>query len=166
MQILAESKEVKLNLASVPRHGIKSWNQSFGWSKKSSFYYSARLSWWRGLPWWRRQWRICLQCRRLRFDPWSGRSPGEGNGNPLQYSCLENSTDRGAWQAKVHGVTKSWTQLSNWHYYFGRKRGPQWANDLKILCCNPEGELLGVLQQWFKKAMIISRTSFQLMVVQ
>ena len=35
------------------------------------------------------------------------RSPGEGNGNPLQYSCLENSTDRGAWWAPVHGVAKS-----------------------------------------------------------
>ena len=39
----------------------------------------------------------------------SGTSPGEGNGNPLQYSCLENSMDRGAWWATVHGVTKSWT---------------------------------------------------------
>ena len=38
-----------------------------------------------------------------------GRSPGEGNGNPLQYYCLENSTDRGAWQATVHGVVKSQT---------------------------------------------------------
>ena len=37
--------------------------------------------------------------------PGSGRSPGEGNGNPLQYSCLENPMDRGAWQATVHGVT-------------------------------------------------------------
>ena len=36
-------------------------------------------------------------------------SPGEGNGYPLQYSCLENSMDRGAWQATVHGVAKSWT---------------------------------------------------------
>ena len=35
--------------------------------------------------------------------PGSGRSPGEGNGNPFQYSCLENPTDRGAWQASVHG---------------------------------------------------------------
>ena len=43
----------------------------------------------------------------------SGRSPGEGNGNPLQYSCLENLMDRGAWQATVHGVAKSWTWLSN-----------------------------------------------------
>ena len=42
----------------------------------------------------------------------SGRSPGEANGNLLQYSCLENSMDRGGWQATVHGVAQSWTQLS------------------------------------------------------
>ena len=41
--------------------------------------------------------------------PGLGRSPGEANGNTLQYSCLENSMDRGAWQATVHGVTKSRT---------------------------------------------------------
>ena len=41
--------------------------------------------------------------------PGSGRSLGGGNSNPLQYSCLENSMDRGAWQATVHGVAKSWT---------------------------------------------------------
>ena len=45
--------------------------------------------------------------------PGSGRCPGEGNGNPLQYSCLENSMYRGAWQATVHGVAKNHTQLSN-----------------------------------------------------
>ena len=45
--------------------------------------------------------------------PGSGRSPGEGNGNPLEYSCLENSIDGGAWQATAHGVSKSWTRLSN-----------------------------------------------------
>ena len=44
--------------------------------------------------------------------PGSGRSPGEGNGNPLQYSCLENSMDRRAWQATVRGVAKSQTRLS------------------------------------------------------
>ena len=49
----------------------------------------------------------------LGFIPGLGRSPGEGNGNPLQYSCLENPMDGGAWQAAVHGVTKSQTQLSN-----------------------------------------------------
>ena len=45
--------------------------------------------------------------------PASGRSPGDGNDNPLQYSCLENPMNRGAWWATVHGVTKSWTQLSD-----------------------------------------------------
>ena len=49
-------------------------------------------------------------------DPGWGRSPGEGNGYPLQYSCLENSMDRGVWQATVHGVTKSRTRLSNFHF--------------------------------------------------
>ena len=48
------------------------------------------------------------------YIPWSGRSPGEGNGNPLQYSCLENSMDRGTWQAIDHGVTLSQIWLSNW----------------------------------------------------
>ena len=43
--------------------------------------------------------------------PGSERSPGDGNGNPLQYSCLENPLDRRAWQALVYKVTKSWTQL-------------------------------------------------------
>ena len=45
--------------------------------------------------------------------PGSGRSPGEGNGTPLQYSCLENPMDRGVWWATIHGVAKSWTQLSD-----------------------------------------------------
>ena len=49
---------------------------------------------------------------------WSlGRSLGEGNGNPLQYSCLENSMDRGAWWATVHGITKTQTRLSDWHFF-------------------------------------------------
>ena len=45
--------------------------------------------------------------------PGLGRSPGEGNGNTLQYPCLENLMDRGAWCAAVHGVTKSWARLSD-----------------------------------------------------
>ena len=44
--------------------------------------------------------------RRHGFDPWVGKIPGGGNGNTLQYSCLENPMDRGAWQAIVHRVTK------------------------------------------------------------
>jgi len=57
----------------------------------------------------------------LGLIPGLGRSLGEGNGCLLQYSCLENSKDRGAWQAPGHGVAKSWTQLSDfqyeWFYY-------------------------------------------------
>ena len=49
----------------------------------------------------------------LGLIPGLGRSPGEGNSFPLQYSCLENSMDRGAWQVTVHGAAKSWTQLSD-----------------------------------------------------
>ena len=48
--------------------------------------------------------------------PGSGRSPGEENGNPLPYSCLENSMDGGAWWAIVHGVAKSWTRLSDFTF--------------------------------------------------
>jgi len=48
----------------------------------------------------------------LGLIPGLGRSPGGGHGNPLQYSCLENPMDRGAWQATVHGVAKSHTGLS------------------------------------------------------
>ena len=53
--------------------------------------------------------------------PGSRRSSGVGNGNPLQYSCLENSMDRGAWLATVHGVAKNWTRLSDWAY---KKKSP------------------------------------------
>ena len=49
--------------------------------------------------------------RDVGLIPVSGRPPGEGNGTPLQYSCLENPMDRGAWWAIVHGVIKSRTQL-------------------------------------------------------
>ena len=48
--------------------------------------------------------------------PESGRSPGEGNDNPLQYSCLENPMEGGAWWATVHGVAKSRTRLSNFTF--------------------------------------------------
>ena len=48
--------------------------------------------------------------------PGSGRSHGEGNSNPLQYSCVENPMDGRAWQATVHGVAKSWTRLSDFTF--------------------------------------------------
>ena len=50
--------------------------------------------------------------------PGLGRSAGEGNGHPLQYSCLENPMDGGAWWATVHGVAKSWTRLSDFPFTF------------------------------------------------
>ena len=53
----------------------------------------------------------CRSHKRCGFDPGSGRSPGVGNGYPLQYCCLENPMDRGVWQATVHGVAKSRTRL-------------------------------------------------------
>ena len=69
------------------------------------------------------EWRASLEAQMVKNlpvdggDPGSisrlGRSPREGNGYPLQYSCLENPMDRGAWWAIVHGVAKSWTQLSD-----------------------------------------------------
>ena len=52
----------------------------------------------------------------LGWIPGSGRSPGGGNGNPLQYSCLENPMDTGAWWATVHGVAKSQTRLSDFTF--------------------------------------------------
>jgi len=59
-----------------------------------------------------RWWRICLQFRRLSFNILVGKIPWRREWLPLQYSCLENSMDRGAWQATVHGVTKNqtWTE--------------------------------------------------------
>ena len=69
-----------------------------------------------------------------------GRHPGEGNGNPLQYSCLENSMDRGAWWATVHGVTKSQTQLSDWAQphmlnYFKKGKNTTETHRKMILIC-------------------------------
>jgi len=60
-------------------------------------------------------WSLCNLLDLLDWGsiPGLGRSPGEGNGYPLQYSCLENSMDRRAWWAAVHGVAKSYMQLSD-----------------------------------------------------
>ena len=66
--------------------------------------------------------------------PGSGRSPGEGNGNPLQYSCLENPMDQGAWWATVHGVIKSRRPLSDWactHTYVSNSHTGTWSFSTK-----------------------------------
>ena len=88
---------------------IKSQRQSFGWSSKGPTGGSDGKE---------------SACNEGDLDsiPALGRSPGEGNGSPCQYSCLGNSMDRGAWQATVHGVTKSWTQLSNFHFHLEKDR--------------------------------------------
>ena len=65
-----------------------------------------------GFPWQLRWQRICLSGGHQDPIPDLGRSPGGGHGNPLQYSCLNNPMERGAWQARVHRVTKSHPRLS------------------------------------------------------
>ena len=64
--------------------------------------------------------------------PGSGRSSGEGNGNPLQYSCLENPLDREAWQATVHGIAKSQTRLSD--FTFGAFLWGPWFLQIEYPC--------------------------------
>ena len=116
----------------------ESWVWSLGWEEsleKGMATYSSILAW--DIPWTEEPCRLhSMGSQRVRQDwvtntnthtplgrtqkilnngliPGLGRVPGEGNGHPLQYSCLENSMDRGAWQATVHGVAKNWTWLSN-----------------------------------------------------
>ena len=70
-----------------------------------------------GLPWWFSGEETACNAGEIRdagLIPGLGRSPGEENGNPLQHSCLKISMDRGDWQATVHGVANSWTQLNNY----------------------------------------------------
>ena len=82
--------------------------QIFSFSLRSQVQYNPV-----GLPLWLSWWRIRLQCGRSGFNPWIEISPGEGKGYPLQYSGLENSMD-----CIVHGVTKSWTRLSDFDFIF------------------------------------------------
>ena len=66
-----------------------------------------------GLPRWLNDEDSICQARDPGWIPGLGRSPGEGNGNPLQYSCLGNPMDRGAWWATAHGDSKSQTRLGD-----------------------------------------------------
>jgi len=72
-----------------------------------------------GLPWWSDGKESACNERDLGTIPGSGRSPGEGTVYPLHFSCLENSMDRGACKATVHGVAKSQTWLSDLYFHFG-----------------------------------------------
>ena len=78
----------------------------------------------------------CRKCRDTGSIPGSGRCPGGRNGNPLQYSCLENPMDRGAWRAAVHGVTKSRTRLSDLTLFFFLKLYFPGGSDGKDSTCN------------------------------
>ena len=69
-----------------------------------------------GPPWWLSGKESVCDARDPDSIPGLGRSPGEGNGNPLQYPCLENLMDRGAWWAIILGVTKSQTRLNPTKY--------------------------------------------------
>ena len=76
-----------------------------------------------GLPSWLSGKESTYKCRSPRgwgFDSGLGRSPGGGSGNPMQYFCLGNPMDRGAWRATVPGVPKSQTWLSDWAWYSER----------------------------------------------
>ena len=84
--------------------------------------------------------------------PGLGRSPGEGNGYPLQYSGLENSMDRGTWQATVHGVTKSWTFSAGLDESGGIKIARRNTNNLRqaddnVLMAKSEEELQSLLME-------------------
>ena len=94
--------------------------------------------------------------------PGSGRSPGEGNGNSLQYSCLENPMDRGAWWATVHGATKSQTRLSDFPFmHWRRKWQPFQCSCLE----NPRdggvwwAAVYGVAQSWTRLKRLSSSSS-------
>ena len=78
---------------------------------------------------------LLSMAQRLKCPPGSGRFPGEGNGNPLQYSCLENPMEGGAWQATVHGVAKRRTRLSDFTFIF-------------TLLSRRKKEMLNMLQTW------------------
>ena len=114
---------------------------------------------WVGLPWWLVGKESTCIVGDLGLIPELGRSPGEGTGYPLQYSGLENSMDRGAWQATVHGVAKSWTGLSDFHFHWPYGSSGNclfyhsnssfygscsWSSLLKIGLCSPYALQVGI----------------------
>ena len=88
---------------------------------------------------WLRCDKVYLQYRRPGFDPWVGKLLWRREWLPTQYSCLENSMDRGTWRSTVHSVAKSWIQLSDYHFHtfrgLTRCRIETWnSSDLIITC--------------------------------
>ena len=70
------------------------------------------------LSWWLRWYRVHLHCRRPRFDPWVGKIPWRRKWQSTPVSLPGEFVDRGTWWAAVHGVTKSWTRLNDYHFPF------------------------------------------------
>ena len=128
--VYAESPNKSLPVTSVMRRQF-SWSfpiwgeawflilQSHGLSETTTLMdiaHFTNLSQFRfssGLPWWLRWWRICLQGRRPRFDPWVRKIPSRREWQSTPVFMPENSTDRGACWDTIHGVAKSWTQMNN-----------------------------------------------------
>ena len=80
--------------------------------------------------------------------PGLGRSPGGGHGNPLQYSCLVNPMDRGAWQATVHGVVRSWTQLKRLSMHTCSKANQKNPTSQKGSPLAEKGEFIDTNNSW------------------
>ena len=103
-------------------HGVaKSWTQLSNIHFHASLYVSCRF------PRWLSGKESTCNAEDVGSIPGLGRAPGEGNGNPLLYSCLENSKDRGTWRATVHGVAENQTRQSEQHLHF-HKSYKCWAN--------------------------------------
>ena len=119
------------------------WNTTQHWKWITTYYNKKR-----GFPGGSDGKESACSAGDLGSTPELGRSPGEGNGNPLQYSCLENSMDWGAWWATVPGVAKSQTQLSDFTFTFTWKK-MGWSSEIK-------GE-----NQDTEKYLILTRTTNQ-----
>ena len=91
------------------------WEMTLPWLTIQTYWWATGLAWWLSN-------KESAYKAGVAGDPGSipelGRSPGVVHGNPLQYSCLENLTDRGAWWATVHSCTKSQLQLIDWQFHF------------------------------------------------
>ena len=97
------------------------WGQGTQWSRVCCEIHRRSIDWAQVVPNWTSL--VAQMVKRLAYNagdrgsiPGWGRSPGEGNGNSLQYSCLENPMETGVWWTTVHGVAKSRTQLSNFTF--------------------------------------------------
>ena len=96
--------------------------QNYLYGLKDNYWYGLKDNYWTSST---RTSLVAQKVKHLAYNagdlgsiPGWGRSSGEGNGNPLQYSCLENPIDRAAWWATVHGVAKSQTRLSDFTFTF------------------------------------------------